>query len=618
MYFTTYVLNEKYLNDILPYVPKENEQGKEVDITLYNVLQGLKNGNNKGQIIDFTNVYNPKSMITITAKKIWKGGPEKDHIAPVFELYADGEKVSSTPKIVPEKGTSNEFLYTWNVKAINEINDKPINYSVRESGVKNNSIVINNNIYNVTQKENTITNTLKEVNAKININKEFDNKVEKTPLLMARSLRSLPEFKVKVTDPYGNEEIISLKAGGPSKEYIAKYIGKYTIEELEANKYEVSFKGAKQEKGAKAEFEVTDGTEKQITVINKAAHSSLMKDITVSKKWNGGSEVMPSEVKVTLTGKAEGAEDEVRKLTLDKTQQWEKKVTVPVYAKNGEEYSYTIHEDNEKYGKVEINGNKYKVSYDQEKFTLTNIYEPELDKPDRVQKSDEHDKISGKSDDIDIKKPEAPNNILNKIDHMAYVIGYPDGTFKPEGNITRAEMATIFSRLLSNKIYLSEDYPIKFRDVNKNEWYEKHIGQLTSIGVISGYPDGSFKPGSKVTREEFAVVASRFIDEDKTSFGFSDTNNSWSKENIKKIKAKGLIKGYPDGNFRPKDFITRAEAVSIVNKMLERYADKEYIDNNINDIVSYKDLSNSHWAFYHIIEASNGHNYTRNEENNFE
>lgn len=202
---------------------------------------------------------------------------------------------------------------------------------------------------------------------------------------------------------------------------------------------------------------------------------------------------------------------------------------------------------------------------------------------------------------------------LNKRDHFGYVIGYPQGDFRPENTITRAEMTAIFARLLEEKIFLNKDYPIPFDDVSRNAWYAEYVGMLTQVGVISGYPDGSFRPENPVTRAEFATVASRFIASKKTVFGgFTDiASEYWAKESIQAAYAEGWLKGYPDGSFRPERELTRAEAVTIINRMLDRVADRDYVDINVKKIVNYTDLTKAHWAYYDIMEASNSHDYVR-------
>ncbi|MDO5714710.1 MAG: Cna B-type domain-containing protein, partial [Tissierellia bacterium] len=205
---------------------------------------------------------------------------------------------------------------------------------------------------------------------------------------------------------------------------------------------------------------------------------------------------------------------------------------------------------------------------------------------------------------------------LNKRDHFAYVIGYPDYCFKPEATISRAEMAAIFARLLDEEIYLHRDYHSNFNDVKEGDWHYKYISKLTAIGVIKGYPDGSFKPNQPVTRGEFASVASRFIETEKNGGVFLDVNNEyWARADIERVLAQGWVKGYPDGSFRPLLPINRAEVVTIVNKMLDRFPDKDYIDLHKLELYLYDDLESWYWAYYDIMEASNGHDYIRDGHN---
>ena len=254
--------------------------------------------------------------------------------------------------------------------------------------------------------------------------------------------------------------------------------------------------------------------------------------------------------------------------------------TVPARDSLNREYIYTVQE-------VDANGRDYKpYGYTKTESGLT---------------------VTNRLDVPDIWPP-----ALNKEDHFAYVIGYPDGEFKPERTITRAEMTAIFARLLAERIFLNENYVIPFTDVSASAWYAEYVGMLTSVRVISGYPDGTFKPENPVTRAEFATVAARFIGTKKSIGGFPDVSNEyWARESIETVLAEGWITGYPDGTFRPESPISRAEVVNIVNKMLDRYADKDYVELHKTELYDYTDLTNAHWAYYQIMEASNGHYYTR-------
>ena len=195
-------------------------------------------------------------------------------------------------------------------------------------------------------------------------------------------------------------------------------------------------------------------------------------------------------------------------------------------------------------------------------------------------------------------------------DHIAYIKGYPDGGVHPTANITRAEVSAIFYRLLSDdarKQYAATSS--SFADANKS-WAAAEIATLTNAGILKGYTDGSFRPNAAITRAEFASIAARF---DKLSGGtksFSDVpTNHWAYAAITSAAEKGWVNGYSDGTFRPDNAITRSEVVKITNAVLGRSCDKDYVAKNISKLTSYNDLSNTYWAYYDILEASNAHDY---------
>lgn len=202
---------------------------------------------------------------------------------------------------------------------------------------------------------------------------------------------------------------------------------------------------------------------------------------------------------------------------------------------------------------------------------------------------------------------------LDKVNHLAYMQGYPDRTFRADRNMTRAEVIAMFSRLLTEKMNMDQTYASTFRDVRGSNWYANAVGYMQQAGVVTGYADGTFGPEEPITRAEFAAIASRF---DKLDAGdasvFKDVRASyWAGDYIASGVAKGWIKGYPDGTFRPEDYVTRAEAVTLVNRMTERNPDRSYIDGNGSLIESYKDLKKSYWAYYDIMEAVTRHDYVK-------
>ncbi|WP_438433683.1 InlB B-repeat-containing protein [Gorillibacterium sp. sgz500922] len=210
-----------------------------------------------------------------------------------------------------------------------------------------------------------------------------------------------------------------------------------------------------------------------------------------------------------------------------------------------------------------------------------------------------------------VAKPNIP--ALDKVNHFAYMKGYPDKTFGPQKNMTRAEVAVMFARLLVEKMEVDQNYPSSFKDVDPAQWYANAIGYMEQHGIITGYSDGTFRPNAPITRAEFAAIASRF---DELVTGepllFTDvTDDYWARDSISFAASKGWIKGYPDGTFKPGNNITRAEVVSLVNRMLERSADRSYVDSWKQKLNQYVDLANPYWAYYEIMEATNGHEYDK-------
>ena len=201
------------------------------------------------------------------------------------------------------------------------------------------------------------------------------------------------------------------------------------------------------------------------------------------------------------------------------------------------------------------------------------------------------------------------SNWLETGQHNAYLSGYPDSTFGPDRNMTRAEVAQMFYALL-----LDKDVTItaSFSDVPADAWYAKAVNTLASLGMLGGYPDGTFRPDAPITRAEFAAIALAFAyDPVNASCSYTDVNTAaWYYIYVAQATTYGWIGGYPDGTFRPNNSITRAEVCVIVNNMLGREADQDYIDRSSAALADFVDLSGSHWAYYTIMEATNSHDYT--------
>ncbi|MET3618081.1 Rib/alpha/Esp surface antigen-like repeat protein [Peptoniphilus olsenii] len=195
--------------------------------------------------------------------------------------------------------------------------------------------------------------------------------------------------------------------------------------------------------------------------------------------------------------------------------------------------------------------------------------------------------------------------------HNAYMSGYPDGTFMPNGNMTRAEAAAILTRLLN--LPVADINAPNFTDTPSG-WYNAYINAIVKAGYMSGYPDGSFKPNAKITRAEFAQLIKNIGNENTTVAPFEDIKGHWAEDAINKAFGNGYITGYPDGTFKPDGNITRAEATVICNKMFDRKVDiiGQLTDlSNVGSIKLFKDVDSSHWAYFEIMEATNDHRFYR-------
>ena len=200
---------------------------------------------------------------------------------------------------------------------------------------------------------------------------------------------------------------------------------------------------------------------------------------------------------------------------------------------------------------------------------------------------------------------------LNGDDHFAYIVGYPDGNVKPGGNITRAEVATIFFRLLTEDVRTANSTQSNsLSDVSRGQWFNHAISTLSSMGIVKGNPDGTFDPDAPITRAEFAAIAARFDDKNtNNTSNFSDIASHWAKDEIGVAANKGWINGYPDSTFRPDQYITRAEAMTLVNRVLNRLPEKS--EDLLDDMIKWPDNADaSVWYYLAVQEATNSHDYS--------
>lgn len=227
-------------------------------------------------------------------------------------------------------------------------------------------------------------------------------------------------------------------------------------------------------------------------------------------------------------------------------------------------------------------------------------------------------------DDDDEKEPDTP--ALDKVNHFLYVEGYPEdyrtGEYsdnedlwpvKPQGNITRAEVATIFYRLLKDEVREEIETDVNsFPDVNEDDWFNVTVSSLANMGAISGYEDGTFRPNEPISRAELAAMAVRFYDTFEAEYEegtFLDVDgDEWYADAIAAAEELGIIGGYPDGTVRPNNNITRAETCAIVNRVLARRPHDEHLG-DVDDMRTWPDNQPGAWYYADMQEATNGHYY---------
>ena len=203
---------------------------------------------------------------------------------------------------------------------------------------------------------------------------------------------------------------------------------------------------------------------------------------------------------------------------------------------------------------------------------------------------------------------------LNGDDHDAYVFGYEDGSVRPMRNVTRAEVASIFFRLLKDEVRDDNlTTTSAFTDVSADDWYGTSVATMAKMGIVKGRTENTFDPNAPITRAEFAAIAARFdesdIDVTKT---FDDIDGHWAKDAIERAASLGWIAGYEDGSFRPDNRITRAESVAMINRVLQRLPETE--DDLLEGMTEWPDNQPGSWYYLAMQEATNGHEYEMKED----
>lgn len=214
------------------------------------------------------------------------------------------------------------------------------------------------------------------------------------------------------------------------------------------------------------------------------------------------------------------------------------------------------------------------------------------------------------SDNNSISGSGSKLSLLNRADHFAYIVGRTTTQAAPTADITRAEVASILYRLLTDKAKSVYGTNINhFKDVPTNAWYSTAVSTLANLGVISGYPDGTFGPNKNISRAELASILARFCGNSNTQTAdkFTDISESWARKFINQAAAAGLVYGYENGTFRPNQNITRAETIAMVNRILNRKASADAV---VTGYKTFTDVPAGKWFYWDIVEASNAHNFT--------
>ena len=223
-------------------------------------------------------------------------------------------------------------------------------------------------------------------------------------------------------------------------------------------------------------------------------------------------------------------------------------------------------------------------------------------------------KIEAKDESGNISKLEykVTKNAVETVKAISYIKGYPDGTFRPQANVTRAEGAQMFATLLNGGANFGTSSATRFSDAS-DDWFSKAVNYVVAKGLISGYPDGTFKPNESITRAEFAQMISGYVkNEKKSTTDFQDVKDHWAKDAIDKLYGNKNVSGYPDGSFKPNAKITRAEAVTILNSVFDRNTSALSLNNvNKSALNKFSDVNEGFWAYYNIIDAANSHDRER-------
>ncbi len=567
-----------------------------------------------------TNTHTPKT-VNVTVIKVWDDGNDADGLRPDtvnFQLLADGQTVR-TATLSEGQGNANgtaatgqtgsrEWIHIWSdlqqmaggqdiIYSVEELN-VPTDYRSDVEGESANGEWVF-----------TITNTLQR---EITVTKVWEDEDDADGLRPRSVTVQLFANDEACGNPVTLQAAGQNDANGTTKAANSRdwtYTWQVPVY-LNGREIEYTVQETDVPKGYKAQ--VTGDAESGFTITN--THEPETAEITVTKVWedeDDADELRPESIQVNLTlGENTWSQE------LSEGNKWTCSWEVP--ARDAD--VYTVAEDTVPTGyTAEVTGDA------ESGFTITNTHVPTgigggeddpLPAPALPEElPDMEDFVpflppaghapSGPSEPAEPSDPPA----LNKEDHFAYIIGTADGYVLPEANITRAEVATIFFRLLTDESRAQIWSRVNsFPDVSPEDWYNNAVSTMANGGILKGYEDGTFRPMASITRAEFATIAIRFFRDDAAAEEqFSDVEGHWGEAYINMAAEKGLIKGYPDSSFRPDEPITRAEAITIINRLLERHPHKDKLSDGM--IVWPDNADDSAWYYAEVQEATNSHAY---------
>ena len=510
--------------------------------------------------------------LTITVNKVWDDGNDQDGLRSekiTVSLLENAQATGQCVTLSESNGWENSFTIP--------VPDETAEYSVEEENIPTG---YTSTVTGDAKNGFTITNS-HTPNPVISVEKVWDDAHD------SDGLRPESVTVALVKDGVATGETVTLDKSTDWK-------GSFTVTEQDLDSYTVV-----EENVPTGYTSTVAGDAKNGFIITNSYTPDPV--ISVEKVWDDAHDsdgLRPESVTVALVkdGVATG-----ETVTLDKSTDWKGSFTV-------------TEQDIDSYTVEEINvprGYSCTITGDAEKgFSITNKHTPY--------------RPSWPSDS-DPDEPNTPDD-LNTVDHFSYVVGYPEDyrtgeptdnkdlwPVKPQGDITRAEVATIFYRLLKADVRDENTTDVSnFSDVNSSDWYGTTVATLADMGIVKGYEDGTFRPNAPITRAEFAAIATRFFEETGATYEpgtFTDiTGDEWFAGAIMDAVNLGLIGGYEDGTVRPNNNITRAEACAIVNRTLGRVPDADHLLPE-DEMKTWPDNPESAWFYADMQEATNGHEY---------